>query len=85
MRPPWGNGCQAPVDSESVLGAAIKGYSAKEDVSDLAAELWEAISRFGPIVYFDRISTDANTAGGPSRNNKAIANQCDWEEQAIEL
>ena len=73
------------VDSESALGAAIKGYSTKEDISDLVTELWEAISRFGLIVYFDRVSTDANIADGPSRNNFAVAKECDWVEQEIAL
>jgi hypothetical protein len=75
----------ALVDSESALGAAIKGYSAKEDISDAVTRLWETIAKFGIIVYFDRISTDANISDGPSRNDFAIAKECDWLEQTITL
>ena len=73
------------VDSESALGAAIKGYSAKSDVSELVTRLWATISRYGVIVYFDRISTDANISDGPSRNDWTVATVCDWDLQSIEL
>ena len=72
------------VDSESALGAAIKGYSAKSDISELVSELWKTISMYGMIVYFDRISTDANISDGPSRNQLTIAKDCDWQFKACD-
>jgi len=73
------------VDSESALGAAIKGYSTKQDISDLVTRLWETIARHRMIVYFDRISTDANISDGPSRNDWEVAKTATWATQRIEL
>lgn len=73
------------VDSESVLGAAIKGYSSKEDISDAVTELWTTISKYGIVVYFDRVSTDANISDGPSRYQLEMARKLGWDEHSIEL
>ena len=43
--------------------------------------MWDAISQYGLIVYFDRISTDANIADGPSRNQLEDAIALDWEQR----
>ena len=73
----------ALVDSESALGAAIKGYSRKDDVSDLLSVLWEEVSRYRIILYLDRISTDANISDGPSRNDWSLQEECDWTKDEI--
>ena len=66
------------VDSESALGAAVKGYSRKADISDMTTHLWDTISRNRINVFFDRISTDANISDGPSRNEWRVANDHNW-------
>ncbi len=75
----------ALVDSEGALGAAIKGYSVHRDVSDLVTILWESVSRWGIILYLDRISTDANISDGPSRDDWAVARECDWVTEHIDF
>jgi hypothetical protein len=75
----------ALIDNESALGAAIKGYSRVDDVSHLVTRLWEIINRHSIIVYFDRISTDANISDGPSRDDWSVARDAEWKTQHIEL
>ncbi len=75
----------ALVDSESALGAAIKGYSTKEDVSDLVTRLWDVINKNGIVVYFDRVATDANISDGPSRNYWADSDAAEWSVRQIDL
>ena len=53
-------------------------------MSDLVTHLWETISRYGIIVFFDRISTDANISDGPSRDQWETAAECEWHTQHIE-
>ena len=73
----------ALVDSESALGAAVKGYSTREDISDLVTRLWDCINRHRIVVYFDRVSTDANIGDGPSRNIWSDADAAEWARQKI--
>ena len=75
----------ALVDSESALGAAIKGYSVKEDVSDLVTRLWDVINRNRIVVYFDRISTGANISDGPSRDDWTDAGAAEWATQHVKI
>ena len=69
----------ALIDSDAALGAIVKGYSRKDDISDLVSILWETIARHNIIVYFDRVSTDANIGDGPSRDHWDVKTECDWE------
>ncbi len=50
------------VDSKGALGAAARGYSSKEDFSDLTSHLWGTISKHQASVFFDQISTDTPPA-----------------------
>ena len=56
------------IDSESALGALVKGYSAKEDLCRLVGIFWDLGLQLDSMIYLDRISTDANPADDPSRN-----------------
>ena len=56
------------IDSESVLGSLIKGYSSREDICRLVGHFWDATMKLDSLIYLDRISTDANLADDPSRN-----------------
>ena len=58
------------VDSEPVEGALVKGYSSREDMSELVGKFWSQAARIRCNVYIDRVSTDANPADGPSRPMK---------------
>ena len=56
------------IDSESALGGLVKGYSAKEDLCRLVGIFWEIGLKMDTMIYLDRISTDANPADDPSRD-----------------
>ena len=56
------------VDSESVEGALVKGYSRRSDMCELTSEFWDLADRLKLETYIDRVSTDANIADGPSRD-----------------
>ena len=58
------------VDSESVEGALVKGYSSTEDISELVGHFWLRAAALNVCIYIDRISTDANIADAPSRPDK---------------
>jgi hypothetical protein len=58
------------VDSECVEGALVKGYSSREDMSELVGKFWHEAAAMKMNVYIDRVSTDGNPADGPSRPNK---------------
>ena len=66
------------VDSESVEGALVKGYSAREDVCHLVGLFWAVVEDIDALVYIDRVSTDANISDAPSRGKMAIAKRCGW-------
>ena len=57
------------VDSESVEGAMVKGYSASADICELVGVFWKMIDKRQIHAYIDRVSTDANIADGPSRDD----------------
>ena len=56
------------VDSESVEGALVKGYSRRSDMCELTSVFWDLADRLKLETYIDRVSTDANIADGPSRD-----------------
>ena len=57
------------VDNESSEGALVKGYSAMEDICELTAIFWKLVMERSILAYVDRVSTDANIADGPSRDD----------------
>jgi len=73
------------VDSNSGLGAIVKGYSNREDISDLCTEVWSRIARHQCIVYFDRVSTDANIGDGPSRDKWKDHEKCKWQFEHLRI
>ena len=66
------------IDSDPVLGAAVKGYSAKEDVCSCISSFWEIVREETARVYLDRIRTDGNLSDGPSRAGWSLVGQCGW-------
>ena len=66
------------VDSESVLGALVKGYSSREDLCGLTEIFWFQVSDLEVLMYLDRISTDANIADDPSRDDMSVAEALKW-------
>ena len=58
------------VDNEAAESALIKGYSSKEDLCELTGLFWDLCESRRLEVYIDRVSTDANIADGPSRDQK---------------
>ena len=66
------------VDSDPVLGAAVKGHSALEDVCSGIIAFREIIRDEGAKVYLDRVPTDGNLSDGPSRAVWRPAGQCGW-------
>ena len=69
------------VDSEPVEGALVKGYSAKDDICELTGVFWRLASDLNIDAYIDRVSTDANIADGPSRDDPkfwAMARKLGW-------
>ena len=66
------------VDSDPVLGAGIKGYSAREDICFGIAAFWQILREVNASVYLDRIPTDGNLADGPSRAKWDLCGSCNW-------
>ena len=66
------------IDSESALGALVKGYSAREDLCELTSVFWEQVSDLEGLVFLDRVSTDANISDGPSRGDLSVARSLGW-------
>ena len=66
------------IDSESVEGALIKGYSSKTDVCKLVSVFWELALELRVRVFIDRISTDANPADWPSRGDLERGARAGW-------
>ncbi len=65
-------------DSEPVLGSAIKGYSAREDICFGIACFWEIARETNASIYLDRIPTDGNLGDGPSRAEWDLIGKCSW-------
>ena len=66
------------VDSESVQGALVKGYSAREDFCELVGSFWKLALDVKVNLYIDRISTDANPADPPSRDRMDVGVKLGW-------
>ena len=67
------------VDSESVQGALVKGYSAREDLCELVGSFLEIkLLTWKVNLYIDRISTDANPADPPSRDRMDVGVKLGW-------
>ena len=71
------------VDSESALGALVKGYSSKEDLSWLTAVFWDQALKLKASIYIDRVATDANPGDGPSRARTREALECKWKQWSV--
>ena len=57
------------IDSEVVEAALVKGYSSKADVCELISVFWDLALELRCRLFIDRVSTDANPADWPSRND----------------
>ena len=66
------------VDSESVPGALVKGYSAREDLCELVGSFWKLALDVKVNLFIDRISTDANPADPPSRDRLDVGVKLGW-------
>ena len=55
------------VDSETALGALIKGCSPRTDTSRLVGAYWLRAARLRAFIYLDRVESKSNLADGPSR------------------
>ena len=66
------------IDSESALGALVKGYSDREDMCELVGLFWKQIAQLDILTYLDRVPTDCNPADDPSRNDMSIAEYLGW-------
>ena len=66
------------VDSESVQGALVKGYSAREGLCELVGSFWKLALDVKVNLFIDRISTDANPADPPSRDRLDVGVKLGW-------
>merc|ERR1711904_508269 len=67
------------VDSETVEGALVKGYSARSDMCELTGEFWHLAHIWDIRIYIDRVPTDSNPSDGLSRNKLEEVVEFDWE------
>ncbi|CAE7374222.1 unnamed protein product, partial [Symbiodinium necroappetens] len=67
------------IDSEAVEAALVKGYSSKEDLCELVEIFWELALEYRINFFIDRVSTDANPADWPSRDQLEIGRSAGWE------
>ena len=73
------------IDSESSLGAMIKGYSSKEDITELVSSVWGIVADNSIQLFLDRVSSDANIADEPSRNIWKNHKKCGWALTRAEI
>ena len=66
------------IDSDSVFGAMVKGYSDRIDICSTAGIFWEQMRQFCTDIYLDRIPTDGNLSDGPSRGSWRLAAEYGW-------
>ena len=66
------------IDSEAVEGALIKGYSSRSDICELVSVFWDLALKYRVRIFIDRISTDANPADWPSRDDLARGEAAGW-------
>ena len=66
------------IDSEAVEAALIKGYSSRSDVCEIISIFWERALRLRCRIFIDRVSTDANPADWPSRNDLNRGQEAGW-------
>ena len=71
------------IDSESVEGALVKGYSGTEDVCELVGLFWDLAAALKCQIYIDRVPTDANPADYPSRNDLVRGREAGWKTAVI--
>ena len=63
----------------------MKGYSKKEDISELVSIFWDIVSEHGVSIYLDRVSTDMNISDEVSRGIFDVAKSCGWEERRVSV
>ena len=73
------------LDSESVFGSIVKGYSDREDICSVSAITWEIMRRCEAEVYFERIPTDGNLSDSPSRGSWRLAAELGWAMVPAEI
>ena len=66
------------IDSEVVEAALVKGYSSKSDVCELISLFWDLALDLHCRIFIDRVSTDANPADWPSRNDLMRGQTAGW-------
>eukprot|EP00434_Breviolum_minutum_P034149 symbB.v1.2.030215.t1/scaffold3380.1/size79486/1 len=66
------------IDSEAVEAALIKGYSSKEDLCSLVSVFWDLVFELRARVFIDRVATDANPSGMPSRGDVRTGEAVGW-------
>ena len=66
------------IDSEAVEAALIKGYSSKSDVCLIISVFWKLALKLRCRIFIDRVSTDANPADWPSRNDLVRGQTAGW-------
>ena len=66
------------IDSEAVEAALVKGYSSREDVCSIISVFWDRALSLKCRIFIDRVSTDANPADWPSRNDLRNGREAGW-------
>lgn len=56
-------------DSKNAVDILLKGYSSKNDLTDLAARFWSDLAELGTAPWLARVATKLNLADGPSRSD----------------
>ena len=67
------------IDSEVVEAALIKGYSSRSDVCFLISQFWDLSLKLKCRIFIDRVSTDANPADWPSRDDLKKGEAAGWK------
>ena len=66
------------IDSEAVLGALVKGYSAREDICELVGVFWDLALELRVSIFLDRVPTDLNPSDLPSRDDLETGRSLGW-------
>jgi hypothetical protein len=69
------------IDSDSALGALVKGYSGRADICELTGLFWTLVRKLDALVYLDRVPTDMNPADLPSRGKVRQCIEMGWKRR----
>ena len=73
------------LDSNTSLGALIKGSSPVGETTQLVGAYWSRVNRLRCFVWLDRVESGSNIADGPTKFNESLLRDMGAEEVAPQV